>query len=58
MNKCPKCGHEWPNKNQAKGGKARWKGKTKKERSEAASKAAKARWSGSSPAPESNAQDD
>jgi hypothetical protein len=30
MNKCPKCGHEWPAKNQAKGGKNRWKGMTKK----------------------------
>jgi hypothetical protein len=34
MNKCPKCGHEWPAKNQAKGGKNRWKGMTKKQRSE------------------------
>jgi hypothetical protein len=34
MNKCPKCGHEWPAKNQAKGGKSRWKGMTKKQRSE------------------------
>lgn len=42
--KCPKCGHEWPNKNQSKGGKARWKGTTKKQRSKAASDAAKARW--------------
>jgi hypothetical protein len=32
--KCPKCGHEWPAKNQAKGGKNRWKGMTKKQRSE------------------------
>jgi DNA-directed RNA polymerase subunit M/transcription elongation factor TFIIS len=34
MNKCPKCGHEYPAKNQAKGGKNRWKGMTKKQRSE------------------------
>lgn len=34
MNKCPKCGHEYPAKNQAKGGKSRWKGMTKKQRSE------------------------
>jgi DNA-directed RNA polymerase subunit M/transcription elongation factor TFIIS len=34
MNKCPKCGHEYPAKNQAKGGKNRWKGLTKKQRSE------------------------
>jgi hypothetical protein len=32
--KCPKCGHEYPAKNQAKGGKNRWKGMTKKQRSE------------------------
>jgi hypothetical protein len=32
--KCPKCGHEFPAKNQAKGGKSRWKGMTKKQRSE------------------------
>lgn len=44
MNKCPKCGHTWPDKDRAKGGKARWKGTTKKTRSAAASKAAKARW--------------
>ena len=56
MNKCPKCGHEWPDKARAKGGKARWKGKTKKERSEAASKAAQARWSGSSAPLQSNAE--
>ena len=30
--------------NQAKGGKARWRGLTKKQRSQAASEAAKARW--------------
>lgn len=44
--KCTKCGHvdEITAKNQVKGGKARWKGKTAKERSLAASKAAKARW--------------
>ena len=44
MNKCPKCGHEWADKGRTKGGKARWKGTTKKTRSAAASKAAKARW--------------
>ena len=44
MNKCPKCGHEWPDDKRAKGGKARWKGTTKKTRSAAAAKAAKARW--------------
>jgi hypothetical protein len=32
--KCPKCGHEWPAKNQVKGGKNRWKGMNKKQRSE------------------------
>jgi len=54
--KCSKCGHVDTIKDagRAKGGKARWKGRTKKERSEAASKAAKARWSGSSPACISN----
>lgn len=44
MNKCPSCGHQWPDDKRAKGGKARWKGTTKKTRSAAASKAAKARW--------------
>lgn len=44
MNKCPNCGHEWPDDKRAKGGKARWKGTTKKTRSAAAAKAAKARW--------------
>jgi hypothetical protein len=29
-----RCGHEWPAKNQTKGGKNRWKGMTKKQRSE------------------------
>ena len=44
--KCTACGHvdEIKPANQVKGGKARWKGTTKKTRSEAASKAAKARW--------------
>lgn len=44
--KCTACGHvdEIAAKNQVKGGKARWKGTTKKTRSAAASKAAKARW--------------
>ena len=44
--KCTNCGHvdEITAKNQVKGGKARWKGTTKKTRSAAASKAAKARW--------------
>lgn len=42
--KCPKCGHEWPAENQRAGGKARWHGTTKKQRSEAARKAVKARW--------------
>lgn len=42
--KCPKCGHNFKAENQAKGGKARWRGMTKKARSAAASDAAKARW--------------
>jgi hypothetical protein len=43
---CPNCGHQWtdPAANQAKGGRARWKGKTKAQRSEAAKAAAIARW--------------
>ena len=43
---CPKCGHEWeaPSANQTKGGKARWKGTKKKDRSAAAKAAADARW--------------
>lgn len=43
---CPNCGHEWiaPAPQQAKAGKSRWKGVSKKKRSEAAKKAAEARW--------------
>ena len=55
--KCSKCGHvdTIKDKGRAKGGKSRWSGMTKAQRSEAMSKTAKARWSGSSPAPDSNA---
>ena len=42
--KCPKCGHVFKAENQAKGGKARWRGMTKGQRRKAASAAAKARW--------------
>lgn len=42
--KCPKCGHTFKAENQAKGGKARWRGMSKAERKRAASDAAKARW--------------
>lgn len=42
--KCPKCGHQFKAENQAKGGKARWRGMSKTERKQAASAAAKARW--------------
>lgn len=42
--KCPKCGHNFKAVNQAKGGKARWRGMTKAQRKQAASDAAKARW--------------
>lgn len=44
--KCTNCGHvdEIKATNQAKGGKARWKGTTKKQRSLAAKKAVAARW--------------
>lgn len=44
--KCTNCGHvdEIKPRNQVKGGKARWKGKTAKERGLAASQAARARW--------------
>jgi hypothetical protein len=44
VNKCPKCGHEWPDDKRAKGGKARWRGMSKAQRKRAASDAAKARW--------------
>jgi hypothetical protein len=44
MNKCPKCGHTWPDAKRASGGKARWHGMTKAQRRKAASDAAKARW--------------
>ena len=49
MNKCPKCGFEFPDKNQSKGGKARWLGMTKAQRAKAASDAAKARWKNHKP---------
>lgn len=42
--KCPKCGYVFKAENQAKGGKARWRGMTKTQRKRAASEAAKARW--------------
>jgi hypothetical protein len=44
--KCSQCGHVDTIKDagRTKGGKARWKGTTKKQRSKAASDAAKARW--------------
>lgn len=43
---CPKCGHQFavPADAQHKGGKARWRGMSAKERSKAASEAARARW--------------
>lgn len=44
MNKCPKCGHEWPDSKRASGGKARWRGMSKAQRKRAASDAAKVRW--------------
>jgi hypothetical protein len=44
MNRCPSCGHEWRDTKRASGGKARWRGLTKEQRSKAASAAAKARW--------------
>lgn len=49
--KCPKCGYTFKAENQAKGGKARWRGMNKKARSAAASEAAKARWAKSGNAP-------
>jgi len=44
MNKCPHCGHEWPDDKRAAGGKARWRGVPKEQRKAAAKNAAKARW--------------
>jgi hypothetical protein len=44
MNKCPKCGHKWPDEERAEGGKARWQGVPMAERATLARKAAKARW--------------
>jgi len=44
MNKCPKCGHVWPDDKRAKGGEARWQGTTKGQRTAAARKAAQVRW--------------
>lgn len=59
-NHCPKCGHEWeaPSVNQTKGGKARWKGTNKKDRSSAASAAALARWKTKKADGPQNAQDE
>ena len=51
--KCPKCGYTFKAENQAKGGKARWRGMNKKARSAAASEAAKARWAKSGNDPSS-----
>lgn len=44
MHTCPNCGHTWEDQARASGGKARWKGTTKRERSAAASAAVAARW--------------
>lgn len=44
MNKCPKCGHEWPDEKRASGGKARWAGVDPAERKSVAKMAANARW--------------
>lgn len=45
MKTCPTCKTELPpDRGRSKGGKARWQGTTKADRSEAASKAARARW--------------
>jgi hypothetical protein len=59
MHKCPKCGHKWPDDKRASGGKARWKGTKKKDRSSAARAAALARWKTKKAAPgQSNNPDD
>jgi hypothetical protein len=42
--KCPKCEYTFKAENQAKGGRARWRGLGKAQRKRAASDAAKARW--------------
>lgn len=42
--RCPKCGHTFKAENQAKGGKARWRGISTSQRRKAAGAAAKARW--------------
>lgn len=55
--KCPKCGHTFKADNQAKGGKARWRGMTKAQRKQAASEAAKARWAKSPNTRISNSDD-
>ena len=41
---CPKCHHEFKSENQAKGGRARWRGVSRADRTEANRKAAQARW--------------
>lgn len=54
IHKCPNCGHRWeePAVNQQAGGKARWKGTKKKDRSAAAKAAADARWKKVPPTPD------
>ena len=42
--KCPKCHHEFKAENQAKGGRARWRGVSKADRAETLRKAAQSRW--------------
>ena len=42
--KCPECGCQFKAENQAKGGKARWRGISQADRTEVNRKAAQARW--------------
>ena len=49
--KCPKCHHVFKAVQFIKGGKARWRGTTKKQRKQAASDAANARWAKTPNAP-------
>ena len=42
--KCPECGHEFKAENQAKGGRARWRGVPQADRAETLRKVALARW--------------
>jgi hypothetical protein len=44
MNKCPQCGHEWPDEKRARGGRTTASRLSPEQRRENARRAAQARW--------------